>query len=116
MSTVTSVSLSSTVPTTNSNPSVTKSGTSSDSFTFLGVVSGDPIQVVLQAATAMDSARVNGSNNGAIVTTNRGTNSYLLLTVSTDKTGDWTVRARTSSDGSGNGMTFTAGTGGGFKK
>ena len=116
MSTVTDVSLANTRnPSITAVSGVTSSGISDNPFSFLGVLAGQRVTVVLQARYGMASASLNGSNDGAVVTKD-GNNSYLYITVSTGDANNWSVRARSNTDGSGSGMTFTAGTGGGRPK
>ncbi len=93
------------------SPTVTTAGTSDGGFRFYGVIGAANCTVVLTASSNRTTPTLNSTSNGIIA--DPGTiGTYLLLTTDSANANNWTVRARTTKDGAGNGITFTAGTGG----
>lgn len=113
MSSVSNPRVQSTAP-TNLNaisPTITTAGTSDGGFKFDGVIGAANCTVVLTASSNRAQPTVNGSGNGIIA--DPGTlGTYLLLPTNSKDANNWTVRARSTKDGSMGGLTFTAGTGG----
>lgn len=97
---------------------VDTTGSSSAGFTYVGTstdASGN-VWIVLQANTGMAVTNRTADGAGEVFDPNTRGGTYCWINIGPNGTNgnkNWTVRARTTADGSHNGVTFSAGTGGG---
>lgn len=123
MSAVTGASVSSSAPSLDANSprlaSGFPTGSSTAGFTYLGTStdSNRNVWIVLQANTVVAVNNRTADGAGEIFDPSGTGGQYCWINIgpNTAKGGNqnWNVRARTTRDGSGNGVTFSAGTGGG---
>lgn len=92
-------------------------GSSNAGFTYVGThTEGGNVLIVLQANAPMAATNRTADGAGEVFDQFRAGGSYCLINIGPNGRNanqSWTVRARTSNDGSGGGVTFSAGTGGG---
>lgn len=91
------------------------SGSSTENFTYLGTqtdASGN-VTVLLEAKDMMTAIGTTADDAGGIFDPGTGGNCCMLALGKIASNQNWTVRARTSKDGKGSGLTYSAGTGGG---
>lgn len=72
------------------------------------------VWVVLQASQPMAATSKTADNAGEVFDPSGSGGKYCMINLGQlTNNANWTVRVRTSSDGKGNGVTYSAGTGGG---
>lgn len=91
------------------------SGSSSESFSYVGTqTDGDGnVTVMLLAKDMMVATGLTADDAGGIFDPGSGGTYCLLNLGKIESNQDWTVRVRTTKDGKGGGVTYSAGTGGG---
>lgn len=119
MSAVTNASVSTTKPRMDGNyPALARgypTGSSSGGFSYLGTStdSNKNVWIVLQATANMATTSRTADNAGEVFDPSASGGLYCSICIGQVSNQNWTVRARTSKDGSGGGVTYSAGTGGG---
>lgn len=89
-------------------------GYSTGGFTYRGVSTDGSGNVTIVLQTPGSMMTISRTADGAGEVFDPGSSGYFcLINIGRQSNQNWTVRARTSADGPGNGVGFSAGTGGG---
>ena len=119
MSAVSNASVSTTKPAIDANsPGLARgypTGSSTAGFTYLGTNTdaNKYVWIVLQATANMATTSRTADSAGEVFDPNTSVGLYCSICIGQVSNLNWTVRARTTKDGKGNGVTYSAGTGGG---
>lgn len=90
------------------------SGTSTEPFSYVGTQTdrAGNVSVIIQARDVMSATGLTADGAGGVFDPGSG-GTYCFLNLGAVSNQNWTVRVRTSRDGAGGGVTYSAGTGGG---